>query len=400
MAEAPITARPHVFYIRPAPGWLELLHKEVDALVKTPLQKYKYEPKVTLLKGTVKLHRCDWRQGLEIMLRLTTAHDMEWLVLESKCNKWSEVDAILSRVPWDSILPSRDIPIHVSTDISNGFTTASGKLRENFCKIANLTHVSEGGKFRFKVDLREDFLKISVSLCGEPLYKRGYKAKLSATAPIPEHQAAACTRWVLESQSDGSTIDSVFIPFAGSGTFGFESILVLSGGGPGAFSRQFSCDLFPCTPEATMRFFRRKIAEQFTSTPWPRVIFNDINSEAIAILRENVAAFSSQGKFEIVEEDLFKFKPVFPEQGKTLILLNPPYGNRLAKASSVADLYARLGIYLRELLTANPGKIMGGCICPDEISWRNFIKELKSYSPETRHFTHGGKEMRLVRWSD
>src|SRR4051812_39034415 len=121
----PITARPHAFYIRPAPGWLGMLYGEVTALTKTPMHKYKYDPKVTLLKSTVKLHRCDWRQGLEIMLRLTTAHDVEWLLLESKCTNWYEVEAVLKRVPWEEVLSSRDIPVHVTTDISNGFTTAS-----------------------------------------------------------------------------------------------------------------------------------------------------------------------------------------------------------------------------------------------------------------------------------
>src|SRR4051812_39173076 len=79
----PITARPHVFYVRPAPGWLELLHEEITAVAGSPLQKYKYEPKITLLKGTVKVSRCDWRQGLELLCRLTTAHDIEWLLSES-----------------------------------------------------------------------------------------------------------------------------------------------------------------------------------------------------------------------------------------------------------------------------------------------------------------------------
>ena len=87
MSKAPISARPQVFYIRPAPGWLEMLFEEVNSIVQKPLQKYKYDPKITLLKGTVKLHRCDWRQGLEVMLRLTTAHDVEWMILESKCNQ-------------------------------------------------------------------------------------------------------------------------------------------------------------------------------------------------------------------------------------------------------------------------------------------------------------------------
>jgi hypothetical protein len=160
----PITARPHAYYIRPAPGWLEMLFEEVTSIVQSPLQKYKYEPKITLLKGVVKLHRCDWRQGLEVMLRLTTAHDVEWMILESKCTIWGEADAILKRTPWEEVLPNKDIPVHVTVDISNGFTTGTAELRGTFCRVAGVKHVSEGAQIRFKVELRGDFLRVSVSL--------------------------------------------------------------------------------------------------------------------------------------------------------------------------------------------------------------------------------------------
>lgn len=399
MAKIPIMASPHVFYVRPAPGWLEVVFEEVTSIVKSPLQKYKFEPKITLLKSTVKIHRCDWRQGLEIMLRLTAAHDVEWLILESKCSTWSEVDAILGRVPWQEILPDPKIPVHVSADTSNAFSTYSGKLRENLCKIAGVQHVSEGGALRFKIELRGELLRISLSLCGDPLYKRGYKAKLSATAPLPEHQAAACIRWVLQGLKDPAPIvRSVFVPFAGSGTFGFEALLVLSGSGPGAFSRPFACDLFPCTPTPTMGFLRRKIAECFTRAPEIRVVFNDFHAETLSHLKENVTGFSHMGHFEVLEGDMFALKPVFSKEGKILVLLNPPYGDRLAANSDMGTFYARLGNSMRTLGDANKGQIAGGCICPDELTWRRFLKELDFPSAETHHFTHGGKEMRLVRW--
>lgn len=401
MPKVPITASPHAFYIRPAPGWLDVVFEEVTAVAQSPLQKYKFEPKITLLKSTVKLHRCDWRQGLEVLLRLTSAHDLEWLVLESKCTQWTEVDAILERVPWDEILPNRENPVHVTADVSEGFTTNSAKLRENLCKIAGVKHVSEGGVFRFKIELRGELLRILVSLAGDPLYKRGYKAKMAATAPLPEHQAAACTHWVLSGMKEKAPIASVFVPFAGSGTLGFEAALVLSGAGPGAFSRQFTCDLFPCTPAATMGFLRRKILERLKNGSTP-ILFNDFNSEAIGILRENTLAFSSdfypQRNFEIVEGDVFELNPTFPSQGKVLTLLNPPYGNRLAQETDVSALYRRLGNHMQNLGRALAGRLLGGCICPDEFSWKGFLGELRNPDPETHHFTHGGKEMRLVRW--
>ncbi len=401
MSKAPISARPQVFYIRPAPGWLEMLFEEVNSIVQKPLQKYKYDPKITLLKGTVKLHRCDWRQGLEVMLRLTTAHDVEWMILESKCNQWTEVDAILSRVPWDDIIRDKSIPIHVSSDVYQGFTNHSAKLRENLCKISGLTHVSEGGIYRFKIELRSDFLRVSVSLCGEPLYKRGYKALLSATAPLPEHQAAACIRWVLAQKNPEDRVSQVWVPFAGTGTFGFESQVVFSGAGPGAFVRSFTCESFPCVSEATFRFYRKKLKEQMKDSLCPEVIFNEINLEACSVLKQNIQAFlesSPSSKTSLLEGDFFETQFKLPENGKVVMLLNPPFGDRLAKSSSVPELYAKLGKHIREKYRNQQRQILGGCLCPDEKSWRSFLKQLSPDSTETHHFTHGGKEMRLVRW--
>lgn len=395
MPKIPISASPHVFYIRPAPGWLDVVLNEVTGIIKSPLHKYKFDPKITLLKSTVKVHRCDWRQGLEIMLRLTTAHDVEWMILESKCSNWWEVEAILKRVPWEDVLPSRDVLVHVTPSVSNGFTNNTAKLRESLCAVARVKHVSEGESLRFKIDLREDFLRISASLCGEPLYKRGYKAKLTAVAPLPEHHAAACARWVLELANEPP--NTVFIPFAGTGTMGFETMLVLSGAGPGAFLRQFACDLFPATPEATMSFFRRKLSEKLAVSPLPQIFFNDFNRDALELLKENTAGFPRHENVTIVEGDAFEVNISFL-QGNVLILLNPPYGDRLAKKISSTPFYGRLGKWIDTLHQTHRDTICGGCICPDEESWRSFNKNLGKISVETHHFTHGGNEMRFVRW--
>lgn len=399
-AKAPVTARPHTFYIRPAPGWLYECYREVSQILESPFQKYKFEPKAQMLKSTVKVARCDWRQGLEILLRLTTAHDVEWLVLESKCSQWSEVDAILKRVPWDEIVSNKETPVHVTVDIYNGFTTGSSKLRENFCKFSGLNHVSEGANFRFRVELRNDFLRILVSLGGEPLYKRGYKSKLIATAPLPEHQAAACIRWILSGSSSSTAPEVVFVPFAGSGTLGFESKVVLSGAGPGTFSRSFACELFPVTPPKTLEFLRRKLKDKFQSALPFKIFFNELNNEAVEVLNENAKEILPEAQFSIHSGDVFNLKPDFSGTGKILILLNPPYGIRLAKNSSVDALYERLGKYLRVLMEAYPGRILGGCICPDESSWKRFLSGLNSPKAETHHFSHGGEDMRLVRWED
>lgn len=398
MAKAPISAIPHIFYIRPAPGWLEILQKEVEAIVSSPLQKYKFEPKVTLLHGTVKLQRCDFRQGLEVLLRMTTAHDVEWMLMESKCNSWPEVDAILRRVPWDEVLPQAPLPVHVAAEAKSAFTTASARLRERLSAIASVEHVSEGEERRLKIDLRGERLRVSISLAGAPLYQRGYKALLTAVAPLPEHHAAACIRWILAGAGDFSSLRTILVPFAGSGTLGFEAVNVLTQTGAGAFKRSFDVDKFSCCPTATMEFLRRKTRERLAAAEGYSVWLNDFHTEAVASLKANIAAFESPARFEIVEGDAFEWKPELPAEGDVLALLNPPYGDRLGDEAGMEKFYSRLGIYLRNLSKRLPGRLIAGCLCPDELTWRALLYELRLKTPETHHFTHGGKDMRLVRW--
>ena len=99
--KAPILATPHVFYVRPAPGWLDVCEQEIKDVLAHPLHRYKFEPLVTTLKGVIKIHRCDFRQGLEVLLRLTTAHDVEWLLADSACGSWDRLHKILKALSWD-----------------------------------------------------------------------------------------------------------------------------------------------------------------------------------------------------------------------------------------------------------------------------------------------------------
>lgn len=401
MPAAPISAKPQSFYIRPAPGWLDLLFEEVCLVLKEPLQKYKFEPKVSILKSTVKVHRCDWRQGLELPLRLTTAHDVEWLLWESTCTSWSELEAGLKRVSWSQLGLSSGNSVHVSTGVVQGFTQSSAKLRDKLCQIAQVEHVSEGATIRLKMELRKDRLRVLVSLAGAPLYQRGYKKKLFATAPLPEHLASGCVKWTLSSFPKEETISTVWIPFAGSGTLGFETAIALGRLGTGSFSRHFAMEDFLATPKATLQHFRKKLDPSTCSFVLPQFVFTEINTEAMNALKENVASFPVKMDCRFEEGDFFERSSfVLPdsEKGNILVLLNPPFGFRLSKDSSVKDLYSRLGKQIKNTLGGFKGRVVGSCICPDELTWKTLIRELGVESFDTHHFTHGGEQMRLLRW--
>lgn len=388
MAKAiPISAKPHAFHIRPAPGWLDLVLDEVSSIMRSPLQKYKFEPKISKLKSVVKVSHCDWRQGLELPFRLLTAHDVEWVLIDRKCSHLGEVKKRLSEFDWKEVLQTETKTAHVSA--------SSPKLRDYWCELTQREHVSEGAQFRIKIDYTQGYLKVLLSLAGAPLYQRGYKAELSAVAPLPEHQAAAMVKWTLEWSE--SPIRKVFVPFAGSGTLGFETLLYFSGSGVSHFHRAFAFETFPCSPTKTIEFIKRKLSGVSSSSPLPFTQFCELNTEQARILQANIKSFPLKAESCVLENDFFEIKIEKEKEGETLVLLNPPFGNRLAKTSSVTALYSKIAKQLNRTLPFSR-TVVGSCICPDEESWRVFVKELHASKTETHHFTHGGKQMRLVRW--
>ena len=108
------------------------------------------------------------------------------------------------------------------------------------------------------------------------------------------------------------------------------------------------------------------------------------------------------------------------------LLLNPPYGVRLNKRSNPVDMYAAIARRVCEINThvqasfyddtarggsgsrgfaadkrtkKSPGPtVMGYIICPDVDTWSAFVGVIVkwNFKVSTTHFTHGGKDTRLV----
>jgi 16S rRNA G966 N2-methylase RsmD len=359
--------------------------------------------------------------------------------------------------------------------------------------MSSLQQEADGARARagniIRLSLIENKLSVSISLAGEmELYKRTYKTiGGTATAPLPEHQASACIQWALHTIYDRfndeekarMSINNIIVPFAGTGTLGFESLLTLWGPtGSGLFTaRSFPFDDFPivrATTNGGMKSYgndgklklsdmireemRKEIAHKVSGirtditcdSYFPqlcsgaRVLFSDINDDALKTCGDNIASFiqSSGNVFtermfmkpqciDFLNEDIDMSKVLCHtvmsphgganeesvskseySKGTTFILLNPPFGLRLAKNSSTLSMYTRLAtqvICMRdelltlktlvpsELLSPTPS-LVGLCLCPDVKTWSTFITSLTAnqFECETTHFSLGGNDMRLV----
>lgn len=230
------------------------------------------------------------------------------------------------------------------------------------------------------------------------------------------------------------------------GTLGFEAALICSGVGSGAMqNRQYAFHTFPCTPEPTLTFLKRRSQQSITSllsSSSPTISFSDLNADAVNAIKDNIRSFlysvqpevsdstlNSQMLFEAPQqfdffvcplEKLVSIQHNTNQSNKaTVLLLNPPFGLRLGKKTSQTQLYQRIAMrviemhqYLHLKRSENEHKVvdslcemtpilMGYCICSNESTTQEFIRGLTKnitsrFCTKIHTFSHGGKERYVV----
>lgn len=414
-------AKPQRFMIRPAPGWVDLTLLEAQAILASPLQPYKFTPRLEDEGGVVIVSDCDYRQALELVTRLTTAHDIEWVLHSGRLGSRSEWPMFLQKSGVTDVFAAETLrALKVSATVVHSVVGTAKDVKIAAAKLWDLPDVMTDNESdlelseypqRIRIDSTKNRTRILVSMAGSPLYKRGYKAPGGiATAPLPEHHASACYLWTVsalrlpisEGICDGEI--QMAVPFAGTGTTGFESACRAIGFAPGISRGHYGCEDFLFHPGATMKTIRSRLQKLTKQYGEFQIQFGDINTDACAALKLQAQSFLDHTNIKVrtlVSESDFLSGPITMfesqqiSQKKIFLPLNPPYGQRLAKHSGGESIYARLGKSLARLNSLSSG-VCGYVICPDELSWQVLLRELKGFEFQSRHFTHGGNDTRLV----
>jgi 23S rRNA G2445 N2-methylase RlmL len=417
-------AKPQTCIVTPAPGWSDLVRLEIQEILDNPLQKYKFAPEVQVKDSSILVTNCDYRQVMEVVRRATLIHDVE-LVLHSS--------RVITRMGWrDFFLKSKigevwpalkTRPLQLTVRVSHPVVGTEKEVKERlkefleeagFCVMGYQNATDEASVGRLRLESQKNRTQMLISMAGLPLYKRSYKDVLSgAAAPLPEHHAAACFRWAIESfgsdfqrfLASGSL--PIVIPFAGTGTLGFEAICQLGGCAPGIFRSDYSFKNFLFHPTKTGETINKRLLTRIHKVS-PRVIFGELDSRAHEDLGQNIAGFERRmadvfedtalGKISSLRNDfLHDADKLFGDEKEIFLMLNPPYGERLAKKTGGQTLYGQLGRVVKKL--SQKIKISGVILCGDELSWRQFISQSGIEQHKTRHFTHGGIDVRALVFS-
>ena len=218
------------------------------------------------------------------------------------------------------------------------------------------------------VYLHRDEATVSIDLSGESLHKRGFRLGTGA-APLKENLAAAIlirAGWPAIAKKGGMLLD----PMCGSGTLLLEGAMMAADIAPGLAREYFG---FIDWKHHQPRLWQKLVAEATSRreqglASMPPVIGYDADPAAIKVAFENIERAELRGKIHVEKRELDVFA-VKPDAPVGLVVVNPPYGERLGEVEELQPLYTLLGTRLKEafsgwqaaVFTGNPdlGKVMG-----------------------------------------
>ena len=189
------------------------------------------------------------------------------------------------------------------------------------------------------VHIGGDVVTISLDSSGESLHKRGYRAA-NTQAPINEVLAAGMlllAGW--NGQSD------FYDPMCGSGTLLIEAALIARNIAPGIYRKgfafekwaNFDADLFEevSSDDSREREFAHKIYG------------SDAGFYAMQTAIKNVESAGLQRDIVVKQIRIEELRLADKDTDGALVMMNPPYGERLSKDKNVLQLYQAMGTALK-----------------------------------------------------
>ncbi|MBN2231215.1 MAG: class I SAM-dependent RNA methyltransferase [Deltaproteobacteria bacterium] len=186
---------------------------------------------------------------------------------------------------------------------------------------------------------------------GESLARRGYRLA-GGKAPLQETLAAAIVRL---SGWDGRV--PLVNPMCGSGTLAIEAALIAANRAPGMKRAHFAFQTLKGFPRGGWPRLRQEAAAAGRQNPGGRIVAADIDPKAVARARENArrAGVEELIEFHVAELDA---TPVPPGGG--VMLVNPPYGERLGRRDELGETYTRLGDFFKREGAGYVSWVLGG----------------------------------------
>lgn len=389
------------------PGFAETAFKETKLILNHAWFPQKFKPDLTLLKHEIRIDNIHFVSAVELLMRSQCLADIRLIIAEGKMTSKLAFQQKCSDIHWTYFL-NKEMRVKIKAD-----SIASKLFHETALKqiasdiIKQYVSTIETGEITNEhttifIEFIKNKLTVSISLAGQPLYKRGYKT-LTASAPLREDIASCCIARAMEFANQikpNFQPDLLLIPFSGTGTFAFEYLLRFSA--PVLLGPNYFLEKMPLFRKENFRFLLKK-AQENSLQPELHFICIDTSQKANNAIEQTLLQnqLFQRKLFTIHQADFIKAnltQLIESEQNKNIFIpLNPPYGIRLGKETDPSHLYRNIAKKLNELKN-NSISICGFILCPNTKTWSAFVNHLAAEKKETYHFTQGGLDIRVCQF--
>ncbi len=278
-------------------------------------------------------------------INLRTAERVLVLLKEFKAKTFDELFDGVNAIDWKAILPvDCQFPVKGSS-LSSTLSSVPAcqsivkkAIVEKLRKQYKTTILPETGNlYKIRFSIRKDTVSVMLDTSGDGLHKRGYRRN-SGDAPIKETLAAAIVD-LARVRKDSLIQD----PFCGSGTLLIEAAQKALNIAPG-LKRRFAAENYSFIPKEIWAEEREKAKEAIIRDADFMAYGFDIDPLVLDIAKRN-ADKAGVGKYvRFFEADVKAFSP----QAETVVITNPPYGERLGDIETAQKLEKTLSTRLSQ----------------------------------------------------
>ncbi len=328
-----------------------------------------------------------WSEVWRANLVLRGASKVLARIGEFRAHHLAQLDKHARNFPWAEFLaPHQDIQRHsVKVEVSTNRKSEiyhSGAAEQRFERAisetfgARIAERLEDTDILIKVRIARNLVIISLETSGTALHKRGYKQAMGK-APLRETIAAMTLRACGYKRKE-PLVD----PMCGSGTFPIEAA-EMAGNLMAGRERNFAFEkLVSYDADAV-----QKIKDDwFTREPPAHFYGYDKNASVIESAKANAARAGVGNACHFTAQPLSKLTP--PEGPPGLVIVNPPYGERIGNKKDLLGLYREFGDVMQQRFK---GWRVGLVTSDDALAQATKLPWAKTSAP----IPHGGLKIKL-----
>lgn len=421
-----IYGKPQSILVIFPPGLSGIARDEAEYILENLWFQNKFKSEITVLKNSIRIDQIHMFAVIELLMRGQCFTDIRLIVSEGKAANMPAFEKRCEELPWEFYL-TRAMSLRMKVDVGVSPYLHEGAMKELLTQglRRKVSEIVAGENAEETTTLYVDVYKyhsiMSISLAGAPLYKRGFRSVLSNSAPLREDIAACCIQQAVGFGMENNKefeLDSLFVPFSGTGTFLFEYWMTCYQFAPVLFERTYAVQEMPLFRSDNFNYLLKKAREHCLIgklTPANYYCVDNAESANEALLK-NIESFKlavekNQLDWNGTEESKWAHDDDFLKMdiaaaladlpGNIFMPINPPYGLRFGKSNDTVTLYKQIALQvnaLAGLLKKRKNHVTGFVLCPSEESWSSFCKTLSGAAIDTYHLTQGGLDIRVAQF--